>query len=133
MIKTLNIKKLREEKGMTQKDLVELTGLSQGTISSYEKGYKTIKRVIKTGNIARISKVLGISVEELLDEEKEEPENLEEKTCLNQACPLNENKKCKNDVVLNGKASCYGKDLIKDKLVYKSGWAGLAGRWEDYR
>lgn len=35
--------------------------------------------------------------------------------CQNQAYPLNNNCICHNDVVLTGKGSCAGKDLIKDK------------------
>ena len=126
----LNIRKLREERGLTQKDLVEMTGLAQGTIGAYEKKYKTMKKFIKIGNIEKIAKALGISTKELLDEHKETTRDM---ACLNQACPLNENKKCGSRPVRTGEAPCYGKDLVKDKLVYKSGWAGLAGRWEDYR
>ena len=52
----LNIRKLREERGLTQKDLVEMTGLAQGTIGAYEKKYKTMKKFIKIGNIEKIAK-----------------------------------------------------------------------------
>lgn len=125
----LNIKKLREERGLTQKQLVEMTGLAQGTIGAYEKKYRTIGKIIKIGNIEKISKALGISVEELLGKEKEEKREM---ACLNQACLLNENKKCGSRPVRTGEAPCYGKNEVKDKVEYKSGWAGIAGRWEDY-
>ena len=126
----LNIRKLREERGLTQKDLVEMTGLAQGTIASYERKYKTMKKFIKIGNIEKITKALGISTKELIDEHKEV---IRDMACLNQACLLNENKKCGSRPVRNGEAPCHGRDLIKDKVTYKSDWVGLAGRWGDYR
>ncbi|AIY82162.1 hypothetical protein U728_1115 [Clostridium botulinum 202F] len=35
--------------------------------------------------------------------------------CLNQKCPLNKDCKCDNDVVLSGKAPCFGKDKVQEK------------------
>ncbi|MBW6409013.1 hypothetical protein [Clostridium weizhouense] len=35
--------------------------------------------------------------------------------CLNQACPFNKECQCSNDIVISGKAPCYGKDLVKAK------------------
>jgi hypothetical protein len=35
--------------------------------------------------------------------------------CQNQACLLNKKCKCNNDVVIKGKAPCFGKDKIQPK------------------
>ena len=125
----LNIRKLREERGLSQKEMVELSGIAQGTISAYEKEYRTIMNP-KIEYMEILAKILDVTLSEMLTGHKD---NLEGMACLNQACLLNENKKCGSRPVRTGEAVCYGKDLVKDKLVYKSGWAGLAGRWEDYR
>lgn len=56
-----NIKKIRKEKNMTQKQLAEKAGLSIATIQGYEQGkYKP-----KTEQLKRLAKVLDVSVSDL--------------------------------------------------------------------
>lgn len=60
-----NIRRLRLEKKMTQKELSKLSGISEVMISQYERGV----RVPKNNNMARIAYVLDKSGRELLDDE----------------------------------------------------------------
>ncbi len=60
-----NIKKLRLEKKMTQKELSKLSGISEVMISQYERGI----RVPKNNNLARIAYVLDKSGSKILGEE----------------------------------------------------------------
>lgn len=60
-----NIKRLREEKNLTQKQLAEQTGISYQTITKIEIG------VIKEPSVyscIKIAKLLWVSVEELVGE-----------------------------------------------------------------
>lgn len=60
-----NIRKLRIEKKMTQKELSKLSGISEVMISQYERGV----RVPKNNNMARIAYVLDKSGSKILGEE----------------------------------------------------------------
>lgn len=57
-----NLKILRQEKGLTQKDLAEKIGVKQSVISDYERNiiYPTIERLIK------IATVLNVKLDELI-------------------------------------------------------------------
>jgi transcriptional regulator with XRE-family HTH domain len=57
------IKSLRKEKGMTQKELSEITGFSQNTISNHENQ----NRSITEKDISVYSKALGVSPQHLFD------------------------------------------------------------------
>ena len=60
-----NIKTLRKEKGLTQKQLAEKTGLAVITIQQYEAG----KYEPKNTNLLKLAKVLDTTGEKLLGEE----------------------------------------------------------------
>jgi len=60
------VKKLREEKGLTQLELAVKVGVAQSMIAQYEKGLK-IPTII-TG--VALAKVLDTTCEELVSEEK---------------------------------------------------------------
>ncbi len=60
-----NIKQLRLEKGLTQKRLSELTGISEVMISQYERGIRTPKNK----NLKKIAYILDMSGNRLLGEE----------------------------------------------------------------
>ncbi len=55
------LEKLLDENSLTQKDLAEMTGLTQSAISHYIKG----DRVPKGDNLFKIANVLGVSVDVL--------------------------------------------------------------------
>lgn len=57
-----NIKRIRKEKGMTQKQLGEKCRMSESALRQYELGYRNPK--IQT--IRRISDALGVSLKELI-------------------------------------------------------------------
>ncbi len=61
------LKKIRLEKGISQKELSEKTGLTRQTIHNIENG----KKYPKLYNIIKIAEVLKISVYELLEEVEE--------------------------------------------------------------
>ena len=56
---------LRKEEGITQVQLAELLGTSQQTITAYEVG----RRRVPVSSLPKIAKLLGVSVEALIDEE----------------------------------------------------------------
>ena len=66
------IKEIRKRKGLTQKQLSELTGLKQNTISNHENGNRSIDEV----DIHIYSNALGVSPKELFDSYKESSDNI---------------------------------------------------------
>jgi len=62
-----NIRKIREEKGITREKLAFMAGASVTAIQNYEKG----KQSPTIGVALRIAKVLGVSLDELFEEEEE--------------------------------------------------------------
>ncbi len=60
-----NIKKIRKEKGLTQKELGALCGMSESQIRHYELNYKTPR--IET--IRKIAKALNIYISDIVDGE----------------------------------------------------------------
>lgn len=68
------IREIRKRRGLTQKQLSELTGLKQNTISNHENGNRSIDEV----DIHVYSNALGVSPKELFDSYKESSNNLTE-------------------------------------------------------
>ena len=62
-----NIKRIRKEKHLTQKQLGEKCGMSESTLRQYEIGYRNPK--IQT--IKRIADALGVSLGELIGNDYE--------------------------------------------------------------
>jgi transcriptional regulator with XRE-family HTH domain len=62
-----NVKKLRENIGMSQSDLAVAMNLAQSTIARYETGMKLPN--IVTG--VQLAKILGTTVEKLVEQGKE--------------------------------------------------------------
>src|SRR5436309_1402890 len=60
------VRTLREEKGLNQKQLAELAGISQATISRIENGDI---RELKSESVKKLADALGVSVDYLLSEE----------------------------------------------------------------
>ena len=61
------MKQLREKRGLSQRDLAELSGVPLKTIQAYEQGARDIMKM--QINIAyRLAKVLGVSMNDLLHE-----------------------------------------------------------------
>ena len=61
------IKKIRSDKGLTQKQLAKIAGVGEMTISQYERGV----RQPKVEQLQRIVNVLGISMNQLLTDSEE--------------------------------------------------------------
>lgn len=57
-----NVKKLREEKGLTQEELARLVGITQPVIAQYEKGI----RIPTIVNGVILAQKLGTTCEELV-------------------------------------------------------------------
>ena len=68
------IREIRKRRGLTQKQLSELTGLKQNTISNHENGNRSIDEV----DIHVYSNALGVSPKELFNSYKESSNNLTE-------------------------------------------------------
>ena len=62
-----NVKKLRENIGMSQSDLAVAMDLAQSTIARYETGMKLPN--IVTG--VQLAKILGTTVEKLVEQEEQ--------------------------------------------------------------
>lgn len=101
----INLKKLREEKGLTQKQLVDMTRIAQGTISAYETKYRTIRNP-KPEYIKKLAEALGVNPEEI-SEIKEKKEGEKAIKCTSKTCPFAKKGKCDNDTVINSIAPCY--------------------------
>ena len=106
------LRKIREEKGLMQKELSEMTGVPRSTISSYERNARTIKHPNQE-LLKKLADALGVKVTELIDQVVSEQKVIGQ--CKNQACPLNKDCKCTNNIVLEGKKPCFGKDEVKSK------------------
>ena len=68
------IEKLRKDKGLTQAQLGKKIGYSQRTVSTFEKPGAVIPGHI----LLKISKVLEISISDLLAEEEKNPRNVKQ-------------------------------------------------------
>lgn len=51
-----SLKKVRKEKGLSQKELARLAGISQGALANYEKGIRKISKKVDS-NLSQILKV----------------------------------------------------------------------------
>ena len=60
------IARLRKERGLTQVQLAQMLGVSQQTVTSFEKG----RRRVPVSQLVPLSKALGLSVEDLLGQER---------------------------------------------------------------
>jgi transcriptional regulator with XRE-family HTH domain len=119
----INLKKLREERGLTQKELTKLTGIAQGTIAGYEMKYRTMKNP-KIEYINKIANVLKVSLEEIL--ERPDSEQIKEKEdikCKSTTCHFKKKGKCDNEIVINSIRPCYQTSsevrIIKPKKIKK--------------
>ena len=62
-----NLKNLRIRAGLTQKELSEITGITQGKISTYEKADNLNN--VTVGNLSRIAAAIGTTIDEIIKEE----------------------------------------------------------------
>lgn len=58
---SINLKRVRLGRGMTQKQFAEMVGISQQSYQKYESGY--LSPTLRT--VRKFMKALGISIEEL--------------------------------------------------------------------
>ena len=59
-----NLKTLRIKAGLTQKELAEITGITQSKISSYEQADSLNN--VTVGNLSRIAEAIGVTVDEII-------------------------------------------------------------------
>ena len=64
----MNIRNIRQKKGMLQTELADAVGVTQGTISGWETGYCTPS----LSCAQKLASVLGCTIEELLEDPKED-------------------------------------------------------------
>lgn len=60
-----NLKNLRIRAGLTQKELAEITGITQSKISSYEQAANLNNVTI--GNMSRIASAIGTTIDEIIE------------------------------------------------------------------
>ncbi len=60
-----NIKKIREDKAVSRKELAERSGLHYSKLKDYENEYIKIENVT-VGNLDRIAKALECTIDELI-------------------------------------------------------------------
>ena len=65
-----NIKRIREQNGITQKELAALSGVHYKKITDYENDYIKFEN-ITIGNLNRIATALGVTLDELCREDSE--------------------------------------------------------------
>jgi len=65
----LNVKRLREAKGLSQNALAKVSGVSQAFISDVERGHR---QAAMSTILAALARALGVTVDELLRENGEE-------------------------------------------------------------
>ncbi|OEF80595.1 transcriptional regulator [Vibrio splendidus 1F-157] len=70
-----NIKRLREEKGVTQLDMAQAVGASTKTVMNWESG----QTEPKASELVMIAKRLGVSINEILGQEESAQKKLLEK------------------------------------------------------
>lgn len=63
------VKRFRQERGLTHQELADLVGVSRNTIGDIERGLKTPR----VGLAQRIARALGTNVETLFDAEELAP------------------------------------------------------------
>ena len=59
-----NLKALRIKAGLTQKELSEITGITQGKISTYEQADSLNN--VTVGNMSRIASAIGVTIDEII-------------------------------------------------------------------
>ena len=64
----MNLKHIREKRGMTQQELADAVGVCQGSIGNYESGF----RYPNSEKLKKLSSVLQCSVDEILEDSVEE-------------------------------------------------------------
>lgn len=66
----MKLKELRKAKGLTQKSLSEVTGISKRVIIAYEQNQRDINRA-QAITLYKIAKVLDCKIEDLLEDPTE--------------------------------------------------------------
>ena len=69
-----NLKTLRIRAGLTQKELAEITGITQSKISSYEQAANLNN--VTVGNLSRIATAIGVTIDEIIKNEIKTEESL---------------------------------------------------------
>ena len=62
-----NLKRIREDRGMTQASLSDKSGVSKRLIQAYEQGYKDINKA-QVLTVVRLAETLGCTVTDLIEE-----------------------------------------------------------------
>ena len=60
------LKEIRRAKGLTQKDLANMVGVSLKTLQAYEQGFRPLEHASAI-DVYRIAKILDTTIENLLD------------------------------------------------------------------
>lgn len=106
------LREIRNKRGISIDKLSKATGVGIMSIRNFELNIYNVNEI----KVKKLADFLETTVEEISGEIKEDfGMPCIEIKCLNQVCPLNLECKCNNDVVLEGRAPCYGKDKVQEK------------------
>ena len=114
-----NLKTICEDRGIDKYKLSEMAEICLSSASKYMSKCKCSIEKAK-----KIAKILNVELDELRGIDSNIPKVTKYDTpCQNQACLLNKNCICHNDMVLAGRGSCEGKSKVKPKMP--------KGNWDD--
>jgi len=115
----LKIKKMREERELSQEELSKLVGLSRAALSELERGNRSLDAL----ELAKIAKIFELSADELLKNNRVERASV--KVSDSGKCITNTNKKIKfesnklRQLILYILSKCGGKPNFGETVLYK--------------
>ena len=119
----MSLKKIRESKNITRKELAEMVGVSYRSIQDYEQGHKKLS-CAKATTLYKFSLALGCSIEDLIEDDII---TVNEKAEHNQYSELTEDEIERENIFLNNRKinaqwkfidnACYIEFVYKGNIV----------------
>lgn len=117
----MGLKELREEKGLSRRELAERSGVNLRSIQDYEQGHKKISSA-KSETVYRLSLSLGCSVDELLEIELISQKSVEKKSKERlqkyHNSLQNMKQKIEEQTIYSEKYHIYGKWIVNGKNCF---------------
>lgn len=104
-----NLRKAREAKGMTQREVWEATGISESSYKSYEKG----ERPPPGDKIVTLARLLGTSTDDLLLDESERAISDDLRAIFNRFDHLPVDEKTHAKIALRGILMSYEQEALR--------------------
>ena len=68
-----NIKRVRKEKGITQKELAEKLGITQAAVCHFESSDKTVPMKFRLSTLEKLAEALDVELTDLIGETRPDP------------------------------------------------------------